>query len=52
MTHNPLAGSAFDDFLREEGFYGECSEIAIKQVLAHQLAEEMKWKTITSLQPS
>jgi antitoxin HicB len=47
MTHNPHAGSAFDDFLREEGLYEECSEIAIKRVLARQLAEEMKLKKIT-----
>jgi antitoxin HicB len=47
MTHNPHTGSAFDDFLREEGFYGECSKIAIKRVLARQLAEEMKQKKIT-----
>jgi antitoxin HicB len=47
MTHNPHAGSDFDDFLREEGLYEECSEIAIKRVLARQLAEEMKQKKIT-----
>jgi hypothetical protein len=44
MTNNPHAGSAFDDFLREEGLYEECSEIAIKRVLARQLAEKMKLK--------
>jgi antitoxin HicB len=47
MTHNPHTGSDFDDFLREEGLYEECSEIAIKRVLARQLAEEMKQKKIT-----
>jgi antitoxin HicB len=47
MTYNPLTGSTFDDFLREEGLYEECSEIAIKRVLARQLAEEMKQKKIT-----
>jgi antitoxin HicB len=46
MTHNSHTGSAFDDFLREEGLYGE-REIAIKRVLARQLAEEMKLKKIT-----
>jgi hypothetical protein len=25
MTHNPHAGSDFDDFLREEGLYEECN---------------------------
>jgi antitoxin HicB len=47
MTHNPYTGSSFDDFLREKGLYEECSEIAIKWVLARQLAEEMKQKKIT-----
>jgi antitoxin HicB len=47
MIHNPHTGSVFDDFLREEGLYEECSEIAIKRVLARQLAEEMKLKKIT-----
>jgi hypothetical protein len=47
MTHNPHTGSDFDDFLREEGLYEECSAIAIKRVLARQLAEEMKQKKMT-----
>jgi antitoxin HicB len=47
MTNNPHTGSAFDDFLREESLYEECSVIAIKRVLARQLAEEMKQKKIT-----
>jgi predicted XRE-type DNA-binding protein len=47
MTINPHTGSDFDDFLREEGLYEECSAIAIKRVLARQLAEEMKQKKIT-----
>jgi antitoxin HicB len=47
MTHNPHTGSDFDDFLREEGLYEECNAIAIKRVLARQLAEEMKLKKIT-----
>jgi antitoxin HicB len=48
MTYNPLTGSTFDNFLREEGLYEECSEIAIKRVLARQLAEEMKLKKISN----
>jgi antitoxin HicB len=47
MTHNPHTGSDFDDFLREEGLYEECSAIAIKRVLARQLDEEMKQKKMT-----
>jgi antitoxin HicB len=47
MTNNPHTGSGFDNFLSEEGLYEECSAIAIKRVLARQLAEEMKQKKIT-----
>jgi antitoxin HicB len=49
MTHNPHTGSGFDDFLREKNLYEECSEIAIKRVLARQLAEEMKKITRTEM---
>lgn len=35
-------GSNFDDFLEEEGIFGEVQETAIKRVLAYQLQEEMK----------
>jgi antitoxin HicB len=47
MTDNPYTGSSFDDFLLEEGLYTECSAIAIKRVLARQLAEEMKRQNLT-----
>jgi hypothetical protein len=40
-------GSSFDDFLQEEGLLTECSAIAIKRVLARQLAEEMKRQNLT-----
>lgn len=36
MTHNPHTGSDFDDFLREEGLYEECSAIAL---IIHTIAE-------------
>jgi antitoxin HicB len=42
MIANPHTGSEFDDFLKEEGLYEDCSAIAIKRVLARQLTEEMK----------
>jgi antitoxin HicB len=42
MTNNLDTALDFDDFLRWEGLYEECSEIAIKRVLARQLAEVMK----------
>jgi hypothetical protein len=47
MTANPLTGSDFDDFLKEEGLYEDCSATAIKRVLARQLAEEMKRLSLT-----
>lgn len=47
MTTNPHTGSDFDDFLKEENLYEDCSAIAIKRVLARQLAEEMKKLSLT-----
>ena len=47
MTNNPHTGSDFDDFLKEEGLYEECSASAIKRVLARQLTEEMKRQKIS-----
>jgi predicted XRE-type DNA-binding protein len=40
-------GSAFDDFLREEGTYEQTQAVAIKRVLAWQLGEAMKAKGLT-----
>ena len=40
-------GNSFDDFLEDEGILDEVTEIAVKRVLAYQLAEEMKAKKIT-----
>jgi len=36
------SGSSFDDFLEEEGILEEVEAVAIKRVLAWQLAEEMR----------
>jgi hypothetical protein len=47
MTANPFTGSDFDDFLKEEGLYEDCSTTAIKRVLARQLAEEMTRLSLT-----
>ncbi|MGK7946820.1 MAG: helix-turn-helix domain-containing protein [Microcystaceae cyanobacterium] len=47
MTANPHTGSDFDDFLQEENLYEDCSAIAIKRVLARQLAEDMKRLSLT-----
>jgi len=44
---NPHWGSRLDDFLEEEGIREEATNAAIKRVIAWQLAEEMKKKSIT-----
>ena len=41
MTHNPHIGSSLDELLEEEGSLSEVSAIAIKRVLAWQVAEAM-----------
>ena len=40
-------GSRFDDFLREESIYESVQAVAIKRVIAWQLAEAMKAKGVT-----
>lgn len=42
MSKNKHIGSDFDDFLKEEGIYEECTAEAINRVAAFQIAEEMK----------
>ncbi|WP_027994711.1 XRE family transcriptional regulator [Simplicispira psychrophila] len=44
---NPHIGSNFDDFLADEGILEEASAIAIKRVVAWQIAHEMKAQRIT-----
>jgi antitoxin HicB len=39
--HKHLDGS-FNEFLKEEGIFEECTETAIKRVLAWQIEQEMK----------
>lgn len=34
-------GSSFDDFLKKEGIYEECTAAALKRVLARQIARAM-----------
>ena len=46
-TANPHWGSTLEDFLDEEGIREEATTAAIKRVIAWQLAEEMKRKSIT-----
>lgn len=44
---NPHHGSAFESWLDAEGIRAEVTASAIKSVLAHQIAAEMKAKKIT-----
>jgi antitoxin HicB len=46
-SSNPHWGSTLDDFLQEEGIYEEVTTAAIKKVIAWQLGEEMRKKSIT-----
>ena len=45
-------GSSFDDFLEDEGILEEVTELAVKRVLAYQLAEEMKARKIIKTAPA
>lgn len=40
-------GSDFDDFLKEDGIYEQVQAVAIKRVIAYQIAEEMKKKKLS-----
>jgi len=40
-------GDRFDDFLKEEGVYEECTEAAVKRLLALQLEDLMEKKHLT-----
>ena len=43
-------GSDFDDFLIEDGIYEQVQAVAIKRVIAFQIAEEMKKKKLSKTQ--
>ncbi len=47
MIKNPHEGASFDDFLKEENIYEECTATALKRVLAWQIKDEMKKQSIT-----
>jgi antitoxin HicB len=47
MRKNRHVGSDFDDFLREEGLLADAEAVAIKRVVALQLAAMMKKKRIS-----
>lgn len=44
--HSPL-GSSFEEFLAEEGILEEVTTIAVKRVIAWQIAEAMKAENLT-----
>jgi hypothetical protein len=44
---NQHTGSTLDDFLKEEGVFEDTQAVAIKRVIAWQLAETMKSQGIT-----
>lgn len=44
------AGPLFEDFLKEQGTYEESTKVAIKRVLAFQLAAAMKEQAISKVE--
>ncbi len=44
---NKYIGSSLDDFLAEEGLLDEVEAVAVKRVLAWQIAQEMKRQKLT-----
>ena len=40
-------GASFDDFLKEEAMLDDATAVALKRVIAWQIAEEMKTQRIT-----
>lgn len=44
---NEYIGSSFDDFLKDDAALESVSAVAIKRVIAWQIAEEMKAKRMT-----
>lgn len=42
MAKKENIGSSLDDLLKEEGIYDDCSNTAIKRVLAYQIEQLMK----------
>jgi antitoxin HicB len=47
VKKNPHIGSSFESWLEENDIHEEVTAAAIKAVIAHQLAAEMKKKKIT-----
>ncbi len=45
--NNPHIGSSFDDFLQEEAILEDATAVALKRVIAWQLAEAMKAQKVS-----
>lgn len=50
MSDRQHVGSTFDDFLEEEGLFAEVSAIALKRVLAWQLAQHIEEQGLSKSQ--
>jgi antitoxin HicB len=50
MSNTEHIGSRFDDFLEEEGLLEDAQAVAIKRVLAFQLAKLMKQQSLTKVE--
>ena len=50
MSKSKHIGSRFDKFLQEEGLVEDAQAVAIKRVLAFQLAQLMKQKSLTKVE--
>jgi antitoxin HicB len=49
-TEKGQAGDLFEDFLKEQGTYEETTEVAVKRVLAFQLAATMKENKVSKVE--
>ena len=47
MMNKKNIGSSFDEFLEEEAFLDEATAVAVKRVIAWQIAQEMKAQRLT-----
>jgi hypothetical protein len=48
VTHKHRnVGSSFEEFLKEEGLFDEVDEVAVKRVLAWQIAQEMRRRRVS-----
>jgi antitoxin HicB len=50
MSRNPYIGTAFSDFLKDEGLYDEVTAHAIKRVLAWQIEQAMETQALTKVE--